>query len=112
MAKLPRNGELLVERGKIVDYLLSEAHPDGKAKAQFFAARGFASDQWQIFAKALCWHGREREVEAETLTKFGTKYTLRCELVTPDGHNPCIFTVWIMEDDAPSRLVTAYPASG
>lgn len=111
MAKLPRSGELLVERRKVVDYPLFAAHPDGESKGRFFTDRGFARNQWQRLADALSRHGRERQIEAETATDYGIKYLLRCELITPDGHNPCIDSVWIRENDEPPRLVTAYPAA-
>jgi hypothetical protein len=36
---------------------------------------------------------------------------LKCEIKTPDERNPCIVTVWIVENgqEVP-KLVTAYPA--
>jgi hypothetical protein len=37
-----RNAHLaVVERSKVVDYLLNAAHPDNRGKARFFAALGF-----------------------------------------------------------------------
>jgi len=101
VAKLPRSGQLAVERRKVVDYLLSETHPDGESKARFFTARGFTRNRSRGLADALLQHGREREVETETSNDYGIKYILRCELVTPDKRNPCIKSVWILENDDP-----------
>jgi uncharacterized protein DUF6883 len=43
-------------------------------------------------------------------SKHGTKYVLECAMDTPDGNNPCVRSVWIMEAGQNSpRLVTAYP---
>jgi hypothetical protein len=42
-------------------------------------------------------------------TGHGTTYTVRCSLPSPDGRNPCIFTIWIIEADGLPRLVTAFP---
>jgi len=36
---LPNAGEAVVEREKIVGYLLNPAHPDNGGKAEFFYAR-------------------------------------------------------------------------
>lgn len=40
---------------------------------------------------------------------YGETYVVRCSLGTPDGRNPCIITVWIVQKSDPNpRLVTAY----
>lgn len=54
--RLPRPGELIVERRKIVDYLLCATHPDGVSKAKFFASLGFDAGHWQDLAAALVEH--------------------------------------------------------
>ena len=40
-----------------------------------------------------------------------TKYVVRCAVETPDGRNPCIVSVWAIEeaDRTRPRLLTAYP---
>jgi hypothetical protein len=43
----------IVDRGKVVDYLLNEAHPDNGGKARFFASCGFASDTPELLMEAL-----------------------------------------------------------
>lgn len=42
-------------------------------------------------------------------TRFGRKFTVECQIQTPDGKNPCILTGWIQEGTKPPRLVTAHP---
>jgi hypothetical protein len=37
---LPNAAAAIVARSKVVDYLLSETHPDGRGKARFFSDRG------------------------------------------------------------------------
>lgn len=40
-----RNAHLaVVDRGKVLDYLLNEAHPDNGGKARFFVLLGFSRD--------------------------------------------------------------------
>ena len=48
------------------------------------------------------------EFDSET-TRFGIKYKATGSVSRP-GHRPgFVTTVWIVEDDNPPRLVTAYP---
>lgn len=107
--RLPRPDGLLVERSKITGYLLCDTHKDGASKATFFASFGFHVADWQAFAIALRQHGRDRDVVAAERNDFGIKYVVRCKLLTPDARNPCIDSVWIVEDEGAPRLVTAYP---
>lgn len=43
--KLPNPDKLVVEREKIVDYLLNPAHRYGASKARFFADFGFRLEE-------------------------------------------------------------------
>lgn len=108
--RLPQPDALRVDREKIVDYLLNPDHKDGASKAKFFTAFGFATDAWEVMAESLRQHGRRRDIVGEKSSGFGVKYELQCDLITPDGRNPCIWSIWIIETDEPPRLVTAYPA--
>jgi hypothetical protein len=99
----------VVMEAKVRDYLLALSHPEGGAKANFFLARGFTPQDWQGMAEALRAQGSENPVESYESTPYGRKIMVRCHLVTPDGRNPCILTVWMEEDGKPIRLVTAYP---
>lgn len=95
---------------KILDYLLSESHPIGREKAAFFQRYGFDAGAWEILKASLLDHP-ERNPVAAARTDFGTKYVVRCSIETPDRRNPCIVTVWMVEDGTETaRLVTAYPA--
>jgi hypothetical protein len=38
------------------------------------------------------------------------KVMVRCRLRTPDGSDPCILTVWMVEDTGMPRLMTAFPS--
>jgi hypothetical protein len=51
--KLPNAHLAVVDPEKIVDYLLTPAHPDNGGKAKFFFGLGFTGEQWQAFAEAL-----------------------------------------------------------
>ena len=99
-----------VERNKIVAYLLAPDHPEGAGKAEFFAHFGFTLDSWEVLAEALLVHARTHPVSAVSETQYGTKYRIEGPVVCPNGRNPSIRTVWIVDrgSDTP-RLVTAYP---
>ena len=56
--RLPGVGCAQVEHGKVIDYLLATAHPDGGPKARFFLARGARAEAWEVFAKTLVEHAR------------------------------------------------------
>lgn len=91
-------------------YLLAPDHPQGGAKARFFQAFGFHRDDWQRLADALLRHAQERELHGERDSPAGIKYELRCAVETPDGRNPCIASIWIVEAGQAPRFITAYPS--
>lgn len=107
--KLPQADSLIVEEKKLTEYLLDLAHEQGGAKAKFFLNRGFKPGDWQIMAEALRNHGRTQPVTETSTTRFGRKFTVECQIETPDGRDPRILTAWIVEGDKPPRLVTAHP---
>jgi hypothetical protein len=51
---LPAREWLLVEREKIVDYLLNPDHRYGASKARFFGTFGFRREAWEVLRDALC----------------------------------------------------------
>jgi hypothetical protein len=108
--KLPRADKAVVEREKIVDYLLSAAHRHGASKARFFTEFGFRAEQWERLAAALLELGRTHEVVRERETGFGPRYVVEGELHTPCGRRPRVRTVWQFDTGAVApRLISAYP---
>ena len=108
--KLPNAENAYVEHTKAVHYLLSMEHPDGKDKARFFIERGFSSDQWQHFAHALRTHGASNDVVRRIESPHGPKFVIEGVMETPDGLNPFVRSVWIINPGVTEpRLVTAYP---
>ena len=72
--KLPNANALIVERGKILEYLLNPLHRYGAVKERFFTAFGFRADDWEILAESLCEHGRRHEIVRTHETSFGPRY--------------------------------------
>jgi hypothetical protein len=108
--KLPNANMALVEREKIVDYLLNPTHRHGASKARFFARFGFRVEAWEDLAAALREHARDQEVARTKESGFGPRYEVEGELRAPGGRRPRVRTVWQMDEGqiAP-RLITAYP---
>ncbi|MDO8670247.1 MAG: hypothetical protein Q7O66_02310, partial [Dehalococcoidia bacterium] len=100
--RLPRAHSLIVEREKIISYLLNPEHRYGASKARFFSAFGFRADEWETFAEALREHGRTNQVSQVTVTGFGQRYEVEGELVTPDGRLPRVRTVWQLDQGEPA----------
>jgi len=109
--RLPNARRAHVADRKIVDYLLSETHAVGRAKAGFFRAVGFERHNAAELKRALIDVARTGTVVDVQDTPYGRKYIVEGRLRTPSGRDVKIRTVWIVERgrDRP-RFVTAYPA--
>lgn len=109
---LPNSHCATAARQRIVDYLLNANHVRGKSKARFFGMFGFSVANWAVLQKALVAQGRSNPVIETTQTGYGPRYTVKCNCPSPDGRNPCIFTVWQIDaGSACPRLLTAFPAA-
>jgi len=108
--KLPNASELIVEREKILNYLLNPMHRYGAAKTRFFTLFGFRAEAWEILADALRERGRVDEIVVIRETGVGSRYVVEGALNTPVGRRPRIRCVWQFDEGtiAP-RLITAYP---
>jgi hypothetical protein len=71
---------------------------------------GFTPGNWVELKRALLNHPQNNPVTSQATNPFGRKFEVSCSLVTPDGRNPCIISVWIIEPPDPDpRFITAYP---
>jgi len=107
---IPNEEHALVEREKVVDYLLNVGHPDGFGKAEFFIAQGFKPENWDILADALRHLLRNFPTTKSMTSIHGKKYIVDGALRSPSGKTANVRTIWIVDaqEDVP-RLVTAYP---
>jgi hypothetical protein len=92
--KLPAASKLVVEREKIVDYLLNPAHRYGSSKARFFTHFGFRLAAWESLAQALREHGQKHDVTKTRETGFGPRYEVEGGLRCPNGRQPQVRSVW------------------
>ncbi len=103
----------VVERKKIVEYLLNAAHPDNGGKAAFFIALGFQIEDWETLAAALRSLALNSPVSRSIETVHGSKYIVDGTIETPLGKTPMVRTVWIIDaGEVAPRLITAYPHEG
>lgn len=67
--RLPRVDALVVEREKIVDYLLNPAHRYEASKARFFTAFGFRTKEWETLAqKGKMGHSTSAPPSSQSMT--------------------------------------------
>jgi hypothetical protein len=108
-----RNAHLaVVDRSKVLDYLLNEAHPDNGGKARFFGSIGYSLEDPEDLIQALREVAEHGEVVSRAESVHGEKYVVDgwLSMQTRGSRRWSIRTVWIIDrgNDAP-RLVTAYP---
>ena len=107
---MPHAHLAVVDRLKVVEYLLNAAHPDNGGKAAFFQALGFTSQRWEILAAALQSLAQAVTPVTTTESPYGQKYVIDGEIDTPSGRRARVRSVWIVDRDGDiPRLVTAYP---
>ena len=110
MAKLPNSDIAVVEDAKLDDYLLDLSHPRGAAKARFLIAFGFAPERPDEVRAAVLEHARQHEVSGSQQSRFGTIFEIEGPMPSPDGRNPEVRTVWMIDQGASApRLITMVP---
>ena len=108
--KVPNAERAVVDRSKLVDYLLNSAHPDNAGKAAFFQRLGFTLYNWPEMAKALQNVGRNFDASETLENKHGIKYVVGGMLNGVNGRIAPVRSIWIIDcGDSVPRLVTAYP---
>lgn len=109
MKTVPNAAGATAAAAKVQAFLLNEHHAGNRGRAKFFSRFGFDPVQWEALRTALLEHVALNPVVETETTKHGTNYTVRCALQSPDGRNPCIFTVWTIEPTGGPKFVTAFP---
>lgn len=111
--RLPDGERGLVERDKVVNYLMNPRHPEGAGKAGFFFSFGFRQEEWHELAEGLLRVAAEGMVVQVVESAHGSKYIVDGLLHTPNNKTVLVRTVWIREPGrGRPRLVTAYPREG
>ena len=106
---IPDADRAIACRAKVHDYLLNHEHPDGGSKAVWFHSLGYEQHNWQVLADDLLVIARTCGQFDTERSVYGIKYKASGILSRPDHWPARVVAVWIVEDDDPPRLVTAYP---
>lgn len=108
--KLPNVERAVIDRTKVANYLLSEAHMVGRFKSAFFTTLGYSTAAWEVLAADLQRHAVENEATSTETNQYGQKYEVRGSLSGPSGKTAVLITVWIvLHGENFPRFVTAYP---
>jgi hypothetical protein len=105
----PKAVDAVINVEKIKDYLLDKSHPVGGSKAKLFESIGYSLKNWQDFADDLLTLARESENYLAKPSPFGIKYEVRGKIGKPGYRLANIVSVWIVENEKPPRLITAFP---
>lgn len=108
--KIPNIERAVISDAKISDYILNSDHTDGWSKARFFESFGFEKSGVNVFKEALHELIRENDVTESIDTQFGVKFVVEGQIISPDGRNPIVKSIWIIQngEDFP-KFVTVYP---
>jgi len=100
----PNAEQAVIADSKITEYLLK--HP---SKAKFFLGFGFTLAQWQGLRDALLRHVMTHDYVKEIVLNDGVKYVIEGALPSPDGRNPQVRSVWMIDGGRSyPRLISAY----
>ena len=99
---------IVVEKSKVVKYLLNIDHPDGFSKARIFIRFGFHPENWEDFVVNVKLHAKQAKVIKDLETAFGRKIVLKGILETPSQRKLTVMSVWMVALKTPI-LVTLYP---
>ena len=108
--ELPNRARAYVPVSKLLDYLLSEKHPVGRAKARFLREAGFDETNVELLEHGLLEIAQSGQVLEAQSSPYGTKYIVQGTIHAPQGERITLQTIWIIEvgQNRP-RFVTAYP---
>ena len=109
--KLPNVEKAVIADAKIINYLLSSTHTEGKDKAMVFLSHGFRAEEPETLKASLLKVVQGNEALRTIVTIHGQKYVIEGDLETPDGRGIYIRTIWIVDRGGTiPRFVSAYPA--
>ena len=83
--RLPNADFAQADLAKLEGYLLSVAHPVGRAKALYFQSVGFSLSDSETFAEMLKAHTLSASVISKQETAYGEKFVLDGPVTSPSG---------------------------
>jgi hypothetical protein len=107
--KMPHAHAAVVDVGKLLNYVLNPAHPEGRHKARVFAAAlGIDQRDADWLAAELRMATRDADFEMGTVDAYGARFA--CEVVLTRQHRSAtVRAVWmIRKGEELARLVTCF----
>ncbi|MCL4511244.1 MAG: hypothetical protein M1470_09280 [Bacteroidetes bacterium] len=83
--KLPNLDKTVIDREKIVEYLLNAVHPDNGGKSAFFESLGFNRDNWHALATSLRQLAETTEITKIMESTHGVKYIIDGYIESSNG---------------------------
>jgi lipid-A-disaccharide synthase len=104
--RIPRDAIIIA--GKLAKYLLVRRAKDDKSR--YLAQAGFDQSNPEMLEAAIRRAIEQSEARFDRANKFGTYYTVRCELVGPSGRKLPVVLVWLYRLDGVYSFITLVPA--
>jgi hypothetical protein len=107
---LPRAELAEVPEDKLRGYALNPNHPTGRHKARVFAsALGIGATEWVFLRDQILDRVAGSPVMAiRPRAPYGLEYEVRIEIDGLNGETHSVITGWLLSNDDPPRLLTAY----
>lgn len=106
---MPRGREAIIDRRKLVDYVLSPMHPRGRHKARVFASvLGLGAGEAAVLEAALRQAALSSEAVSTGVDIYGARYQIDF-VFRFRGRSAIITSAWLCPADAgPPRFLTAF----
>lgn len=108
--QIPNFDEAIIEKSKIIDYLLNIHHKRGGSKAKMLLNYGYSPENWQQLESDIRKFHLNAEVSIIKETSYGIRYEIISEILTPI-HKPLLMkSVWQIDKGTEiPRLITMIP---
>ncbi|MDX1972723.1 MAG: hypothetical protein SFY68_09350 [Candidatus Sumerlaeia bacterium] len=111
--KLPNGENAYVDEKKLSDYILDFTHPRGRHKARLFLSiLGIEISNQRLLSEALRNAARTENAMPFSEDQYGTRYTIRFELITATGSGTVNSAWMIRTGENFPRFVTCYLETG
>ncbi len=109
---LPAEEQMTIPVEKLIDYALSDEHPNGRHKAKLFSdLMAISRSEWRFLAYQIRNGLEQARLEKIEATQYGVQYRAQMEIAGINGRVMTIETRWIIRANEPAQLSTAFVAS-
>ena len=107
---VPRAESAEIPEDRLHDYALDPDHPRGRHKARVFSSLlGIGSADWTYLRDQILERLTESPVTAvRPKAPYGIEYEVRIMIEGLNGETHPIITGWLVAEERPPRLLTAY----